>query len=103
MRSLPFNRAARPDQYGLRRLVAHLAVYYRGFFGEDGRLNIFGELGIAAGVVALWALTFPLVTTLPMMPKAIDGLWWKRSQRMGYVALVFLVVHWVVFGVSGDG
>ncbi len=77
------------------------AVYYPGFFQEDGRLNIFGELGIVVGVVALWALTMPLVTTLPMMPKAIGGFRWKRAQRMGYVALVLVVVHLVAFGVRG--
>ena len=53
------------------------------------------------GVVALWALAIPAITTLPMMPKAIGGQRWKRSQRMGYLCLLLVVAHMVVFGLQG--
>jgi len=43
------------------------------FFDADGRLNLTGELELAAGIVALWALAMPAITTLPMMPKASAG------------------------------
>jgi DMSO/TMAO reductase YedYZ heme-binding membrane subunit len=46
-------------------------------------------------------LLSPAVTTLPMMPKAIGGQRWKRSQRAGYVALILVVVHLVVLGIKG--
>ena len=36
---------------------------------RDGRLNLEGELGLVVGIVALWALSLPAITTLPMMPK----------------------------------
>jgi len=49
-------------------------AYFSKFFLEDGRLNLTGELGLAVGVVALWALAMPAITTLPMMPKAIGGI-----------------------------
>jgi DMSO/TMAO reductase YedYZ heme-binding membrane subunit len=36
-----------------------------------------------------------------MMPKALGGWRWKRSQRAGYVALVLVVVHLVILGWKG--
>ncbi len=76
-------------------------AYFGKFFFEDGRLNLVGELGLAVGVVALWALAMPAITTLPMMPKAIGGVRWKRTQRMGYLCLSLVVAHMVVFGWQG--
>ena len=77
------------------------SAYFAKFFEDDGRLNLTGELGLAVGVVALWALAMPAITTLPMMPKAIGGIRWKRSQRMGYLCLGLVVTHMVVFGLKG--
>ncbi len=76
-------------------------AYFSKFFAEDGRLNLEGELGMAFGIVALWALSMPAITTLPMMPKAIGGLRWKRSQRMGYLCLVLVFAHMVALGWKG--
>jgi DMSO/TMAO reductase YedYZ heme-binding membrane subunit len=75
--------------------------YFAKYFAADGRLNLQGELGMAVGIVALWALVSPAITTLPMMPKALGGKRWKRTQRMGYLALVLVVAHLVVLGVKG--
>ncbi len=76
-------------------------AYFAKFFADDGRLNLVGELGLAVGVVALWAVAIPAIATLPMMPKAIGGMRWKRSQRMGYLCLSLVVAHMVVFGFKG--
>jgi len=76
-------------------------AYFAKFFEEDGRLNLVGELGLAVGVVALWALAIPAITTMPMMPKALGGIRWKRTQRMGYLCLALVVAHMVVFGLKG--
>jgi DMSO/TMAO reductase YedYZ heme-binding membrane subunit len=76
-------------------------AYFTKFFAEDGRLNLVGELGLAVGIVALWAVAIPAITTLPVMPKAIGGKRWKRSQRMGYLCLSLVVAHMVVFGLKG--
>ena len=76
-------------------------AYFGKFFMPDGRLNLVGELGLAVGVVALWALAMPAITTLPMMPKALGGVRWKRSQRMGYLCLALVLAHMVVFGLRG--
>ena len=76
-------------------------AYFGKYFLEDGRLNLEGELGMAVGVVALWALAIPAITTLPMMPKALGGVRWKRTQRMGYLCLILVVAHMIVLGLRG--
>ena len=76
-------------------------AYYAKYFDDGGRFNLQGELALAVGVLALFFLLSPAVTTLPMMPKALGGIRWKRSQRAGYVALALVVVHLVVFGWKG--
>jgi len=76
-------------------------AYFAKYFDAGGQLNLQGELGMAVGVVALFFLMSPAITTLPMMPKALGGKRWKRSQRIGYVALILVVVHLVVLGIKG--
>ena len=76
-------------------------AYFAKYFDEAGRLNLQGELGMAAGVVALFFLSSPAITTLPMMPKALGGKRWKRAQRMGYLSLVLVAVHLVALGLKG--
>ncbi len=76
-------------------------AYYAKYFDVDGRLNLQGEVAMSVGVVALFLLMSPAITTLPMMPKAIGGMRWKRSQRAGYVALILVVGHLVVLGLKG--
>jgi len=76
-------------------------AYFTKYFDSDGRLNVVGEIGMTVGVVALFALLSPAITTLPMMPSAIGGKRWKRSQRLGYVALILVVVHLVDLGLEG--
>jgi len=76
-------------------------AYFAKYFDGVGRMNLQGELGMATGVIALFFLTSPAITTLPMMPKALGGRRWKRSQRLGYVALLLVVVHLVALGYKG--
>jgi DMSO/TMAO reductase YedYZ heme-binding membrane subunit len=76
-------------------------VYYAKYFDAGGRLNLQGELAVAVGVVALFFLMSPAITTLPTMPKALGGWRWKRTQRLGYVALILVVAHLVTLGLNG--
>ncbi len=76
-------------------------AYYAKYFDAGGRLNLQGELALSIGVLALFFLMSPAITTLPMMPKALGGWRWKRSQRAGYIALSLVVVHLVVLGWKG--
>ena len=76
-------------------------AYYAKYYDAGGRLNLQGELALSVGVIALFFLMSPAITTLPMMPKALGGWRWKRSQRAGYIALSLVVVHLVVLGWKG--
>ena len=76
-------------------------AYYAKYFDDGGRLNLQGEIAMSAGVVALFLLLSPAITTLPGMPRAIGGWRWKRGQRLGYVALAFVIVHLVALGLKG--
>jgi len=76
-------------------------AYFAKYFTADGRFNVQGEIAVFAGVVALWALALPAITTLPMMAQAIGGIRWKRSQRMGYVSLIFVLMHLIALGILG--
>ncbi len=76
-------------------------AYYAKYFDAGGRLNLQGELALSIGVIARFFLMSPAITTLPMMPKALGGWRWKRSQRAGYIALSLVVVHLVVLGWKG--
>jgi DMSO/TMAO reductase YedYZ heme-binding membrane subunit len=76
-------------------------AYYAKYFDDGGRLSLQGELAMAVGVVALFFLLSPAITTLPMMPKALGGVRWKRAQRAGYVSLLLVVCHLVVLGWKG--
>jgi len=76
-------------------------AYFGKYFDATGRLNLQGELGMAVGVIGLFLLASPAITTLPMMPKALGGWRWKRTQRLGYVALIFVVIHLFTLGLKG--
>ena len=75
--------------------------YFGKYFLDDGKMNLQGEVGMGAGIVALFFLTSPAITTLPMMPKALGGWRWKRSQRVGYLALLLVAVHLLFLGLKG--
>ena len=76
-------------------------AYYAKYFDAAGQLNFQGEVAITAGVIALFFLMSPAITTLPMMPKALGGRRWKRTQRAGYLALILVVAHLVALGLNG--
>ncbi len=76
-------------------------AYFAKYFDDVGQLNLQGEVAMSTGVIALFFLLSPAITTMPMMPKALGGWRWKRTQRMGYVALILVVGHLVALGVKG--
>jgi DMSO/TMAO reductase YedYZ heme-binding membrane subunit len=87
--------------HGFFSLALLSPAYYGKYFDEVGRLNLQGEIAMSAGVLGLFCLLAPAVTTLPMMPKALGGVRWKRNQRLGYVALLFVLVHLISLGFEG--
>lgn len=87
--------------HALMAILLMQPAYFGKFFASDGRMNGTGELSMTLGVLGLWAVSLPAITTLPMMPKAIGGVRWKRNQRMGYLALTLVLGHLVVMGWRG--
>ena len=76
-------------------------AYFAKYFEDGGKLNLQGEVAMATGVVALFFLLSPAITTMPNMAKELGGWRWKRGQRAGYVALVLTVAHLVALGLKG--
>ena len=76
-------------------------AYYAKYYDVDGRLNLLGEAAFSIGVVALFFLMSPAITTIPMMAKAIGGKRWKRNQRLGLLTLALVVAHLVILGLKG--
>ena len=64
-------------------------------------MNLQGELAISIGVIAMFLLLGPALTTIPMMAKEIGGIRWKRGQRMGYLTLGLIAIHLFVLGIKG--
>lgn len=48
-------------------------AYFAKFFASDERMNGTGQLAMTLGVLGLWPVSLPAITTLPLMPKAIGG------------------------------
>ena len=76
-------------------------AYFGKYHAADGIMNLQGELGMTLGILALLFLLSPAITTLPMMPKALGGWRWKRSQRVGYLALLLVSGHLLALGLKG--
>ena len=87
--------------HALLSLALLSPAYFAKYFDEGGRLNLQGEMAVSVGVIAMFLLLGPAITTLPMMPKALGGIRWKRNQRLGYAALILVVIHLVVLGFKG--
>ena len=89
---------------GIHALMAVMLMtpaYFAKYFETSGKMNLQGELGMTIGVIALFLLMSPAITTLPMMPKELGRWRWKRSQRLGYLALLLVAAHLVVLGLKG--
>jgi DMSO/TMAO reductase YedYZ heme-binding membrane subunit len=74
--------------------------YYAKFFGE-GKMNLTGELTMLFGALSLMFLASPAVSSLPRMRQDLGQRWWRRSQRLGYLALTLNSGHLFVMGYKG--
>ncbi len=74
--------------------------YYEKFF-RDEKLNLTGELAMLFGAFSLMFLLIPVVSSLPRMKQDLGELWWRRSQRLGYVALTLNSGHLFAMGYRG--
>lgn len=76
-------------------------AYFGKYFDEVGRMNLWGELAMCTGVLAIFFLMPLAITTLPMMPKALGGWRWNRGQRVGYLALGLVAADLIALAWKG--
>ena len=76
-------------------------AYFAKFFGDDGRLNLEGRTRTGRGDHHPLGVGLPRHLNTADDAKSVGGVRWKRSQRMGYLSLVLVAAHMVVFGLKG--
>lgn len=62
-----------------------------------GKLTFAAELSLLGGVLGFWSLTLPAFATIPRTVP-LQPSRWRLYQRMGYVALMLVIVHLVGMG-----
>lgn len=87
--------------HGLMSLTLFSPVYYEKFFLETGKLTFEGELSFLFGVLSLWCLTIPAITSLPFMDQHLGRARWRQMQQMGYAALALNAGHVFAMGFAG--
>lgn len=89
------------SMHGILSLTLLSPAYYEKFFLDSGRLTLLGELSLLFGVLSLWCLTIPAITSLPFMDDHLGRERWLRMQRMGYAALALNGGHLLAMGAGG--
>ena len=87
--------------HGVMSMTMLSPVYYEKFYVETGKLSLLGELSVLFGVLSLWCLTIPAITSLPFMDDHLGRARWRRMQQMGYAALALNCGHLVAMGATG--
>lgn len=75
--------------------------YFPKFFEESGQLNLVGELSLLFGVVSFFIFSIVAATSVPAIEKSMDKHNWLRVQRLGYLALFFVMLHVLIMGYAG--
>ena len=85
---------------GCIAILGHVGVYalsYLTLFGRFGHLRLLIEVALVVALV-LVVLLIPLaVTSVPAVKRAMNGVLWKRVQRLAYVFFGVLFVHMGVY------
>lgn len=76
-------------------------AYYARFFAQSGKLTLNGEMILAFGVLAFFTFLIVAITSLPSVAEKLDNKEWLAMQRLGYLGLVFLLLHVFILGRSG--
>ncbi len=76
-------------------------AYYGRFFAENGKLNLNGELILAFGILAFFTFLIVAITSLPSIAEKLDNKEWLAMQRLGYLGLIFLLLHVFILGRRG--
>ncbi len=87
--------------HGLISLILLNSSYYPRFFTETGRMNLGGELSMLFGVLSIFVFSGVAITSLPSVEKGMHPRQWLFVQRLGYIALILVLLHVFVMGWEG--
>lgn len=87
--------------HAIMSIVLLSPANYPKFFLPDGRLNFIGETSMLFGILAFLVFSAISVTSLPPVEKHMHPEQWKRVQRFGYAAYLFVLAHVVTMGFQG--
>jgi DMSO/TMAO reductase YedYZ heme-binding membrane subunit len=76
-------------------------VNYGKLHDAVGKLTFEGGLVVLGGVLALFALAIPAITSADLVRKSMTADAWRRAQRLGLVALALGTAHVGVLGWRG--
>jgi DMSO/TMAO reductase YedYZ heme-binding membrane subunit len=74
---------------------------YPKFFLDTGFVNTVGEFTFLFGLLAFISILFPAYASLPESVKNLSGKKWLLMQRVGYLAILFVIGHTVAMGYTG--
>ena len=106
-RFMPLRKQLGLAGFSLSALHAAMALtifspaYFSKFFLDSGRMTFTGELAFLLGVLTLFNLVIPALTSLPLMERFLGRVAWERSQKFGFYGLLLLAGHVFVMGFGG--
>ena len=87
--------------HGIISLLLFNPAYYPRFFIEAGKLTLVGELSMLFGVLGLGIFTIVAVSSIPSVEQSMNQKKWLAIQRLGYLALILVILHVFVMGYKG--
>ncbi len=78
-------------------LVVLTPVYFQKFFLETGRLSNLGQISVLTGILGFVIFMIVAITSLPSVAGKMTERGWFFIQRLGLIAIIFSVLHFIVF------
>jgi DMSO/TMAO reductase YedYZ heme-binding membrane subunit len=112
LKKIESKKCSLKKQYGITGFfvaLAHLFLSlsqlnperYPKFFLDNGFVNVSGEFTFLFGLLAFISILFPAYATLPESVKNMSGKQWLLMQRIGYLAVLFVLCHTFAMGFTG--
>lgn len=73
-------------------------VSYGKLYDRAGKLTLEGGLVVLGGVLALFVLVVPAITSATLVRTSMTAEAWQRAQKLGVVALALAIGHVAVLG-----
>ncbi|HEY5934343.1 MAG TPA: hypothetical protein VIU61_06910, partial [Kofleriaceae bacterium] len=73
-------------------------VSYGKLYDRVGKLTFEGGLVVLGGVLTLFALVIPAITSAKLVRESMTADSWRRAQKLGVTALAVAIAHVAVLG-----